>query len=66
MRAKVLLENFNWEECGKVIREKLAEVRDLQEITVNTEECSVSFIYKNDDAALSVVEKLNLLGQHSL
>ena len=60
------MENFNWEDCGKVIREKLAEVRDLQEVTVNTEECSVSFIYENDDAAISVVEKLNLLVQHSL
>lgn len=58
MRAKIFLENFNWEEELLNFTKKLSAISGLDNIRINPKEASISFEYITEDAMLLVFEKI--------
>lgn len=58
MRAKVIIEDLKLEDYLYTLPQKLAAITGLFNIRVNMKECSVSFNYRTEEAALQVLEKL--------
>lgn len=58
MRAKVIIEDLKFEDYVYTLPQKLTNITGLYNIRVNMKECSVSFNYQTEEAALQVLEKL--------
>lgn len=58
MRAKVIIKDLKFEDYVYSLPQKLADITGLFNIRVNMKECSVSFNYRTEEAALQVLEKL--------
>lgn len=62
MKANIYFKTLKKESCTETILERISSIKDLSEIEINADATSISFKYHSDEAALSLVEKLNNLG----
>ena len=62
MRTTVSIQNLKCGGCQSTIVKKLHTLEGIQNIDVNTEDCTVSFNYETNDGIETVEKELSKLG----
>ncbi len=66
MKATIIVQNLKCDGCAKTIMNRLIELDNIAEVSVEPETSMVSFTYKNTNDALKVMDKLKDLGYPSI
>ncbi|WP_438961615.1 heavy-metal-associated domain-containing protein [Nonlabens sp.] len=66
MRTSIIVQNLKCGGCATTITNKLTELKNISEITVDTNSSTVSFIAQDANDALEVKNKLKTLGYPSI
>lgn len=66
MKTSIIVQNLKCGGCAHTITVKLAEIENITNINVYTDESKVSFNYINENDALAVKDKLKSLGYPSI
>lgn len=66
MRTSIIVQNLKCGGCATTIKNKLSEINNISEITVDTDAATVSFIAQDADDALAVKDRLKTLGYPSI
>ncbi|MDO7135763.1 heavy-metal-associated domain-containing protein [Algibacter lectus] len=66
MKTSIIVQNLKCGGCAHTITTKLAEIKNITNIEVHTDDCKVSFNYINEDDAFAVIDKLKSLGYPSI
>ncbi|AXT62284.1 heavy-metal-associated domain-containing protein [Aquimarina sp. AD10] len=66
MKTTVAIQNLKCAGCESTIAKKLHMVQGIYNISVNTENCTVSFNYKTEDGLNTVQNELSKLGYPSV
>ncbi|HKL36505.1 MAG TPA: cation transporter [Salegentibacter sp.] len=61
MKATVLLEELNCDNCITYLSQKLSKIKDIYDISADEKASKISFIYKSEVAALEAVRILSAL-----
>lgn len=62
MKTTFVVQNLKCGGCVNTITTKLSEIKNISNVLVDKESCSVSFKYTDTEDALMVKEKLRKLG----
>lgn len=62
MKTTITVQNLKCGGCVNTITTKLSEVKNISNVLVDKESCSISFKYNEPEDALTVKEKLRKLG----
>ncbi len=62
MKTKVAIQNLKCNGCESTIARKLHTLKGIKNISVNTEDCTVSFNYETEDGIETVQKELTKLG----
>ncbi|ALJ04251.1 heavy metal transporter [Pseudalgibacter alginicilyticus] len=62
MKTSVIVQNLKCGGCSKTITNKLSEIENISDISIDIDEGKVSFNYLNSTDVLSVKNKLKTLG----
>ncbi len=62
MRTSVAIQNLKCSGCESTIAKKLHTLKGIKNISVNTENCTVSFSYETEDGIETVQKELSRLG----
>ncbi|MBQ0734694.1 heavy-metal-associated domain-containing protein [Aquimarina celericrescens] len=62
MRTSVTIQNLKCSGCESTIAKKLYTLEGIKNISVNTENCTVSFSYETEDGIETVQKELSRLG----
>lgn len=66
MRTSIIVQNLKCGGCATTIKNRLSEINNISEITVDTDTATVSFIAQDADDALAVKDRLKSLGYPSI
>lgn len=66
MRTSIIVQNLKCGGCANTITTKLSQLDNVNNIIVNTESSTVSFVALNADDALLVKQKLRTIGYPSI
>ncbi|OED46158.1 heavy metal transporter [Flavobacteriaceae bacterium (ex Bugula neritina AB1)] len=62
MKTSVAIQNLKCSGCESSIAKKLKTLKGVQDISVNLEDCTVSFSYETNDGLETVQKELTKLG----
>lgn len=66
MKATIIVQNLKCGGCAKTITNRLTELDNITEVSVELETSMVSFTYENTSDAIQVKDKLKDLGYPSI
>ncbi len=62
MKTRVAIQNLKCGGCESTIVKKLHMLEGIKDITINTDDCTVSFSYETNDGLETVQKELSKLG----
>jgi len=66
MKTSIIVQNLKCGGCANTISTKLAEIKNISDISVHVDDSKISFSYRDEADALAVKNKLKDIGYPSI